>query len=144
MVKHRPCGINCRIRAGNTFSEFSEMAGTSAIYVEMHYKHYDDEMLRMAALQSFSIDKSGIILPTVPITPTIIVMHLGDLLWGFSRVFGGGNTTTRRNHTVHWATARRPRTPSSRWIKGRSCTNFQTRPPNGGRPKSAPIGGSLR
>jgi hypothetical protein len=101
MVKHRPCGINCRIRAGNTFSEISEMAGTSAIYIEMHYKHYDDEMLRMAALQSFRIDKSGIILPTVPITPTIIVMHLGDLLWGFSRVFGGGkHYNTEKPHSA--------------------------------------------
>ena len=93
MVKHRPCGITCRIRAGNTYSEIAEMAGTSATYIETHYKHYDDEMLRMAALKSFHIDKSGIILPTDPITPTIIVMRLCDLLWEFSRVFGGGNST---------------------------------------------------
>jgi integrase len=57
----RHFGITCRIRAGNTYSEIAEMAGTSATYIETHYKHYDDGMLRTAALKSFSIDKSGII-----------------------------------------------------------------------------------
>ena len=82
MVKHFPCSITCRIRAGNTFIEMAKMAGTSATYIEIHYKHYVDEMLRMAALKSLHIDKSGNILPTVPIIPTIIVMRLGDLLLG--------------------------------------------------------------
>ena len=57
----RHFGITCRIRAGNTYSEIAEMAGTSATYIETHYKHYDDEMLKTAALKSFQIDKSGII-----------------------------------------------------------------------------------
>ena len=57
----RHFGITCRIRAGNTYSEIAEMAGTSAFYIESHYKHYDDEMLRSAALKSFQIDKSGIV-----------------------------------------------------------------------------------
>ena len=57
----RHFGLTCRIRAGNTYSEIAEMAGTSATYIETHYKHYDDGMLRTAALKSFSIDKSGII-----------------------------------------------------------------------------------
>ena len=49
----------CRIRAGNTYSEIAEMAGTSATYIETHYKHYDDGMLRTAALKSFRVDGSG-------------------------------------------------------------------------------------
>lgn len=57
----RHFGITCRIRAGNTYSEIAEMAGTSATYIETHYKHYDDGMLRTAALKSFSIDASGIL-----------------------------------------------------------------------------------
>ena len=57
----RHFGITCRIRAGNTYSEIAEMAGTSATYIETHYKHYDDEMLKTAALKTFQIDKSGII-----------------------------------------------------------------------------------
>ena len=57
----RHFGITCRIRAGNTYSEIAEMAGTSATYIETHYKHYDDEMLKTAALKSFQIDKSDII-----------------------------------------------------------------------------------
>ena len=36
----------------------------------------------------------------------------------------GGNTTTPSDHTVHWATAHQRPKPSSRWTKGRSCTNF--------------------
>jgi len=55
----RHFGITCRIRAGNTYSEIAEMAGTSATYIENHYKHYDDEMLRTAALKSFRVDGSG-------------------------------------------------------------------------------------
>ncbi len=57
----RHFGITCRIRAGNTYSEIAEMAGTSASYIETHYEHYDDEMLKSAALKSFQIDKSGIV-----------------------------------------------------------------------------------
>lgn len=57
----RHFGLTCRIRAGNTYSEIAEMAGTSATYIETHYKHYDDGMLRTAALKSFSIDASGIL-----------------------------------------------------------------------------------
>jgi putative transposase len=43
-----------------------------------------------------------------------------------------------RNHyntirnTVLWATAHQPQRPSSRWTKGRSCTNIQTGPVSGG------------
>ena len=48
----RHYGITSRIRAGNTYSEIAEMAGTSAAYIESHYKHYDDEMLKSAALKS--------------------------------------------------------------------------------------------
>ena len=55
----RHFGITCLIRAGNTYSEIAEMAGTSATYIENHYKHYDDEMLRTAALKSFRVDGSG-------------------------------------------------------------------------------------
>jgi len=33
----------------------------------------------------------------------------------------GENTTTPSVHTVPWATAHRPRKPSSRWIPGQSC-----------------------
>ena len=40
----------------------------------------------------------------------------------------GGNTTTPSDHTVHWATAHQRPKPSSRWTKGRSCTNFQYGP----------------
>ena len=54
----------------------------------------------------------------------------------------GGNTTTPRDHTVPWATARRLRKPSSRWQPGRSCTNIQTGPINGGRP-TAPNANSM-
>jgi len=43
-----------------------------------------------------------------------------------------GNTTTPRDHTVHWATDHRPQNPSSRWTKGQSCTNIQHGPVNGG------------
>ncbi len=57
----RHFGITCRIRAGNTYSEIAEMAGTSATYIETHYKHYDDEMLKTTALKTLQIDPSGII-----------------------------------------------------------------------------------
>ncbi len=57
----RHFGITCRIRAGNTYSEIAEMAGTAAVNIESHYKHYDDEILKSAALKSFQIDKSGIV-----------------------------------------------------------------------------------
>ena len=42
------------------------MVGNSATYMEIHYKHYDDEMLKTAALKSFQIDKSGIIFSDWP------------------------------------------------------------------------------
>ena len=51
MVKHFPRRITCRIRAGNTFSEIAEMVGTSATYIEIYYNHYNDDMLRMAAVK---------------------------------------------------------------------------------------------
>ena len=35
---------------------------------------------------------------------------------------------------VHWATVRRLRKPSSKWTKGRSCTNIQPGPLKWGRP----------
>ena len=54
----RHFGITCRIGAGNTYSEIAEIAGTAAVNIESHYKHYDDEMLKSAALKSFQIDKS--------------------------------------------------------------------------------------
>jgi len=44
----------------------------------------------------------------------------------------GGSTTTPSDHTAHWATALRLQNLSSRSIKGRSCTNIQTGPVNGG------------
>ena len=40
----------------------------------------------------------------------------------------GGTTTTRNDHTVHWAIAHLRRKPPSRWTKGQSCTNFQIGP----------------
>jgi len=40
----------------------------------------------------------------------------------------GGNTTTPRDRTVRWATARQTRKPSSRWQPGRSCNNIQNGP----------------
>jgi predicted transcriptional regulator len=57
----RHFGIICRIRAGNTYSEIAEMAGTSASYIKTHYKHYDDSMLKTAALKSFRIDSTGVV-----------------------------------------------------------------------------------
>ena len=41
---------------------------------------------------------------------------------------------------VHWATVRRLRKPSSKWTKGRSCTNIQPGPLKWGRPALAPKG----
>ena len=38
------------------------------------------------------------------------------------------NTTTPKDHTVLWATARRRLKPSSRWTQGQSCTNNQNGP----------------
>ncbi len=37
-----------------------------------------------------------------------------------------------KHPTALWATAHRPRKPSSRWTKGQSCTNFQIGPLKGG------------
>lgn len=53
--------ITCRIRAGNSYSEISAMAGTSASYIEADDKHYDDSMLKTAALKSFRIDSTGVV-----------------------------------------------------------------------------------
>ena len=56
----------------------------------------------------------------------------------------GGNTTTRRGPMVHWATVRRLRKPSSKWTKGRSCTNIQPGPLKWGRPVSLnPVSGEI-
>ena len=49
----RHFGITCRNRTENTYSEIAEMAGTSATYVQTYFKHYDDGVLRTAALKSF-------------------------------------------------------------------------------------------
>ena len=54
------------------------------------------------------------------------VQHLG-------RRYGrnGGSTTTRNDHTAHWAIAHRSQKPSSRWTKGPSCTRCSV-PASGG------------
>ena len=38
------------------------------------------------------------------------------------------STTTRRDPTMHWATAHQPRKPSSRWNTGQTCTDNQFGP----------------
>jgi len=40
----------------------------------------------------------------------------------------GENTTTQRDHTVHWATAHQLLKPKYPWITGQSCTNNQFGP----------------
>ena len=40
----------------------------------------------------------------------------------------GENTTTQRDHTVHWATAHQLHKPKYPWITGQSCTNNQFGP----------------
>jgi transposase InsO family protein len=38
----------------------------------------------------------------------------------------GENTTTQRDHTVHWATAHQLLNPKYPWIKGQSCPRVRT------------------
>ena len=56
----RHFGITCRIRSKAMLSDIAKLAGTSAIYVENTYGHYDDDMLRDASLKNFSVDTYGI------------------------------------------------------------------------------------
>ena len=58
----RHFGITCRIRAGVRMSEIAKLAGTSVTYIEAHYGHIDDQMLKSAALQNFKIMDNGLIL----------------------------------------------------------------------------------
>ena len=56
----RHFAITCRIRAGNTYGEISQMAGTHASHIENHYGHWDMDMKREAAVKNFSFDRYGI------------------------------------------------------------------------------------
>lgn len=56
----RHFGIICRIRAGNRYAEIGKLAGTSVTFLETHYVHYDEKMLRTAALKNFSVNRDGI------------------------------------------------------------------------------------
>jgi len=56
----RHFGISCRIRSKVMLSDIAQLAGTSSIYVENTYGHYDDDMLRDASLKNFSVDTYGI------------------------------------------------------------------------------------
>ena len=60
----RHFAITCRIRAGVKLSEIAKLAGTSVTYIEKHYGHIDDQLLKTAALQNFKISKDGLILRT--------------------------------------------------------------------------------
>jgi phage gp37-like protein len=41
-------------------SDISQLAGTSVNYIETHYGHYDDDMLRQASVKNFTVDSHGI------------------------------------------------------------------------------------
>ena len=43
-------------------SEIAKVAGTSVTYIEAHYGHIDDQMLKSAALRNFKIMENGLIL----------------------------------------------------------------------------------
>ncbi len=58
----RHFGITCRIRAGVRLSEIATIAGTSTTYIDKHYGHIDDQMLKSAAMQTFKISKEGVII----------------------------------------------------------------------------------
>jgi len=60
----RHFGITCRIRAGVNLSEIAKIAGTSTTYIESHYGHIDDQMLKSAALKNFKITKDGLRITT--------------------------------------------------------------------------------
>ena len=56
----RHFGITCRIRAGNRYAEIGKLAGTSVTFIVTHYVHYDEKLLRTAALKNFSVNRDGI------------------------------------------------------------------------------------
>ena len=56
----RHFGITCRIRAKAMLSDISQLAGTNISYIENHYGHYDDDMLRQASIKNFTVDSHGI------------------------------------------------------------------------------------
>ena len=70
--------------------KLQEMAGTSATYIETHYKHYDDEMLKTTALKSFQIEKSGIVFTEYYNTPFGIKKVCVTLYGSYRGCLSGG------------------------------------------------------
>ena len=80
--------------------------------------------------------KMGAAKASMPASGTSCLMARSSTPWKRRRSSSknGENTTTRRDHTVLWATAHRLRKLSSRWTRNWSCTNIQSGPLNEGRP----------
>lgn len=55
----RHFGITCRLRADVSHLDISKLAGTSVANIEHHYGHVDTDMLKRAAMKSFTIDRNG-------------------------------------------------------------------------------------
>lgn len=56
----RHFGITCRLRAGVSHMDISNLAGTSVANIEHHYGHIDTDMLKRAAMKNFTIEKDGL------------------------------------------------------------------------------------
>ena len=57
----RHFGITCRLRAGVSHMDISNLAGTSVANIEHHYGHIDIDMLKRAAMKNFTIEKDGLV-----------------------------------------------------------------------------------
>ena len=57
----RHFGITCRLRAGVSHMDISNLAGTSVANIEHHYGHIDTDMLKRAAMKNFTIEKDGLV-----------------------------------------------------------------------------------
>jgi integrase len=56
----RHFGITCRLRAGASIFDIAKIVGNSAIDIENHYGHFDQDMSIAASLKNFTISREGI------------------------------------------------------------------------------------
>jgi len=58
----RHFGITCRIRAGVSYLEIADLAGTGIQNIQSHYGHIDTAMKERSALKNFKIAKDGLLI----------------------------------------------------------------------------------
>lgn len=55
----RHFGVTCRLRAGASIFDVAKIVGTSAVFIDQHYGHFDQSMSEAVARKNFVVTKDG-------------------------------------------------------------------------------------